>query len=355
MELTFPPFEEKEERTPLYRPRVAITHGDPNGIGPEVVLKALADQRVTRYFEPVLVGAAHVFRRHVHQYGMSSVKLQVAGGMSAKLRKGHTRVIDTLPGRKARLAVGRTTREGGHLAMEAIRVATRLAMEEEVDAVVTAPISKRAIALAEYEFPGHTEYLAEQTGAKNQMMVMVADVLRVALATIHTPLQHVVGLLSTARVHQCIVRLGRSLTEDFGISRPKIAVLGLNPHAGEGGVLGSEENEVITPAIQRSCREGWLSLGPFPADGFFGATSYRQYDAVLAMYHDQGLVPFKALTFGRGVNFTAGLPIVRTSPDHGTAFDIAGKGVASPRSLLRAILLAVDIVRQRRSGREESH
>ncbi len=348
MDLTFPAIVQAEERVQVYRPRVAITHGDPNGIGPEIVLKALEDRRVRRYFEPVLIGSAHVFRHFAHQYGLTTLKLRVAQDLLAPLREGQTRVIDTLPGKKARLAVGQATRESGHLAMEAVRVATDLAVDRKVDAVVTAPISKHAIALANYEFPGHTEFLAHRTRTTTHLMMMVADTLRVGLTSIHVPLQRAAGLISADSVTQCIVRLGQSLKRDFGIPRPKIAVLGLNPHAGEGGVLGREEIEEITPAIRGCCSNGWLAFGPFPADGFFGAARYRHYDAVLAMYHDQGLVPFKTLAFEEGVNFTAGLPIVRTSPDHGTAFDIAGKGVASPRSLLKAILLAVDIVRQHR-------
>ena len=351
MDLTLPALLQAEERPQVYRPTVAITHGDPNGIGPEIVLKALADRRVMRYFEPVLVGSAHVFRYSAHQFGLTTLKLRATKDMSTPLREGQTRVLDTLPGKKARLAVGQATPESGQLAMEAVRVAVDLAVDRKVDAVVTAPISKHAIALANYEYPGHTEYLAHRTRTTAHLMMMVADTLRVGLASIHVPLQRVATLINADSVTQCIVRLGQSLKQDFGIPKPKIAVLGLNPHAGEGGVLGREEIEEITPAIQRCCSKGWLAFGPFPADGFFGAANYRHYDAVLAMYHDQGLVPFKTLAFEEGVNFTAGLPIVRTSPDHGTAFDIAGKGIASPRSLLKAILLAVDIVRQHRAHR----
>ena len=351
MDLTLPALLQAEKRPQVYRPTVAITHGDPNGIGPEIVLKALADRRVVRYFEPVLVGSAHVFRYSAHQFGLTTLKLRATKDMSTPLREGQTRVIDTLPGKKARLVVGQATPESGQLAMEAVRVAVDLAVDRKVDAVVTAPISKHAIALANYEYPGHTEYLAHRTRTTAHLMMMVADTLRVGLASIHVPLQRVATLVNADSVTQCIVRLGQSLKQDFGIPKPKIAVLGLNPHAGEGGVLGREEIEEIMPAIQRCCSKGWLAFGPFPADGFFGAANYRHYDAVLAMYHDQGLVPFKTLAFEEGVNFTAGLPIVRTSPDHGTAFDIAGKGIASPRSLLKAILLAVDIVRQHRAHR----
>ncbi len=327
---------------------MAITHGDPNGIGPEVALKALADQRVTRFFEPVLVGSAHVLRHNVHQLGLGALRLRIVKEPSAQVPAGHTRVIDTLPGRKARIAAGQTTPQAGALAMEAVGAAVDMAMEGTVDAVVTAPISKHAVAKAGYEYPGHTEFLAQRTRSKDHMMVMVAGGLRIGLATVHIPIHQVAAEITQGLISSSITRLGKSLVRDFGIGRPRIAVLGLNPHAGEGGVLGQEEEDAIMPAIQSSSPKDWMVFGPFPADGFFGAASYRKYDAVLAMYHDQGLIPFKTLAFEEGVNFTAGLPIVRTSPDHGTAFSIAGKGVASPRSLRQAALLAADIVRQRR-------
>ena len=335
---------------PKGRPRIAITHGDPNGIGPEVALKALTDRRLLQFFEPILVGSAHVFRRYAHQYNLGALRLRIAREVSTTVPEGSTKIIDTLPGRKARIAVGQTTPEAGRLALEAVGTATELAIAGEVDGIVTAPISKHAIALADYDFAGHTEFLARQTGAKNPMMMMVAASLRVGLVTIHMPIKRVAGAVRRSVIKQRIKSLCQSLVQDFGIARPKVAVLGLNPHAGEGGVLGSEETEEILPAIQESCRNSLLAFGPFPADGFFGTSAYRQYDAVLAMYHDQGLVPFKALAFEEGVNFTAGLPIVRTSPDHGTAFGIAGQGIASPLSLRKAILLAIDIVRQRQKS-----
>ncbi len=349
MDLAIPSLHEAtSDRKPRYRPCLAITHGDPNGIGPEVVLKALADRRVRQFMDPVLVGSAHVWRRYANQLQLASLKLEVIAEPGVGLGEGLMGIIDILPRKKAKLALGQGTREGGRLSMEAVRVAADLAKEGAVDAIVTAPISKRAISLAGYKFPGHTEYLAARTGSDRAMMILVSDVLRVGLVTHHVPLGQVSALVTAGAVKRHIVRLSQSLQEDFGISRPKVAVLGLNPHAGDGGVLGREEIEQITPAIKAACKEEWLAFGPFPADGFFGAGRYRQYDAVLAMYHDQGLTPFKALAFGVGVNFTAGLPIIRTSVDHGTAFDIAGQGIASPKSMLHAIWLAVDIVGQHR-------
>ena len=333
------------EQPEKFRPRVAITHGDPNGIGPEVTLKALSDERVFRQFEPVLVGSGNVLRRFANQYRLKRIGQLIPHRQASKKS---IQLVDVLEGKKARLKIGRSTKEGGELAMEAVRVAVDLAMQNKVDAVVTAPISKHAIGLAGYEFPGHTEFLAERTGTESPLMMMVAGNLRVGLVTSHIPLGHVAEEITQDAVQSAIERLHRSLTSDFDISRPKIAVLGLNPHAGEGGVLGNEEEEEILPAIRESFKNKIMAFGPFPADGFFGIGSHRKFDAVLAMYHDQGLAPFKALAFEEGVNYTAGLPIVRTSPDHGTAFDIAGKNQASPQSMRQALYTAVDIARNRK-------
>ena len=336
------------ERSAQRLPRLAITHGDPNGIGPEVALKAIADPRIRKLFEPILVGAAHVFRRFAHRYDLvRELRLFAVPDMSARIPAGQVRIIDTLPKQKARMSLGEATPHSGELAMASLDAATSLVMEGHADALVTAPISKRAIALAEYLFPGHTEYLADKTGGQDPLMMMVAKELRVGLVTVHTPLRSVPDLVTYDRVMHCISAFTISLKQDFGIRMPKIAVLGLNPHAGEEGMLGGKEKEVILPAIQKSFESGHLVFGPFPADGFFGGGSLRQYDGILAMYHDQGLAPFKALAFENGVNFTAGLPVIRTSPVHGTAFDLAGKGMASPRSMQQAMHAAVDILRHR--------
>jgi 4-hydroxythreonine-4-phosphate dehydrogenase len=213
--------------------------------------------------------------------------------------------------------------------------------------MVTAPISKEAIAMAGYTNPGHTEFIAKRSGSDSFTMMLVSDDLRVGLVTGHIPIWDVPKRTTSEAILDKLRVISTSLRQDFGIERPKIAVLGLNPHAGDGGILGKEEAEVILPSIQQSCEEGNLVFGPFPADSFFGIGAYRLYDAVLAMYHDQGLVPFKTLAFESGVNFTAGLSLVRTSPDHGTAFNIAGEGEASPGSMRSALYLAIDIARRR--------
>lgn len=329
------------------RPRIAITLGDPNGIGPEVVLKALADRRLLKYMEPVIVGSAHVLQTHAQELGFQDTRFRVVQQIQeATPREGIT-VLDTAQGEKPIVAFGETNEAGGRLSMAAVEQAIALCMKGHVDGMVTAPISKEAISLAGYQYAGHTEFLAERTGSKSYTMLMVAENLRIGLVTTHLPIWDVPKGVTRERICENVNIIHQSLQNDFGIARPRIAVLGLNPHAGDGGVMGTEETQTIIPAIEQCCEAGTLVFGPFAADGFFGMSSYLHYDAVLAMYHDQGLIPFKTLAFKSGVNFTAGLPIVRTSPDHGTAFDIAGTGRAVPDSMRSAIYVALDVARRR--------
>lgn len=342
-----------DERTPPAeaarpRPRIAITMGDPNGVGPEVVLKCLADARLAKYLEPVLVGVPHVFKVHAAKVGLRELHLEAAADVPEALPERGLAVVDVAPEERVEVAFGKGTEASGRLAMAAVARAVDLCLDGKVDAMVTAPISKEAIARAGFAFPGHTEFIAERTGTTRFTMMMVADTLRVGLVTGHVPIWDVPKLVTREHIVEKIRILSDSLQRDFGVQRPKIAVLGLNPHAGDGGVLGREEAESIVPAIQQACEQGHLAFGPFPADGFFAIAGYQLYDAVLAMYHDQGLVPFKTLAFESGVNYTAGLPIVRTSPDHGTAYNIAGQGKASPGSMRSALYVAIDIARLRR-------
>ena len=316
------------------KPRIALTLGDPNGIGPEVVLKTLADGDVREQIEPVVVGSEAVLRAHAAALGLESV----AEGLA---------VWEVAPGVEAEVGWGETTAMGGRLAMRAVERAADACLAGEADAMVTAPISKEAIALAGYRTPGHTEFLAERTRAEGYTMMLVSGALRVALVTTHVPVRAVAELITPDAILGKLHIVTTSLRYDFGIERPTIAVLGLNPHAGDGGVIGTEETEVIGPALEAARAEGLGVAGPFPADAFFGRKSYEHHDAVLAMYHDQGLAPFKALAMGGGVNVTAGLPIVRTSPDHGTGFDIAGQGRADAASCREAVRLAAEIARRR--------
>ena len=313
------------------KPRLALTLGDPNGIGPEVVLKTLADEALHDVAEFVVVGSESVLHQHAERLGLSA----------------DVDVWEIAPDEVPEVAWGETTGTGGRLAMRAVERATKACLEGEASALVTAPISKEAITLAGYRFPGHTEFLAQRSRADGFTMMLVSGELRVGLVTTHVPVRDVADLITPTAILDKLRIMSASLRGDFGIASPTIAVLGLNPHAGDGGVIGREEIDIIEPALEAARAERLGVAGPFPADGYFGMRGYERYDAVLAMYHDQGLAPFKALAFGGGVNFTAGLPIVRTSPDHGTGFDIAGQGKANAASFREAVVLAADIACRR--------
>jgi 4-hydroxythreonine-4-phosphate dehydrogenase len=328
------------------RPRIAITLGDPNGIGPEVTLKCLRDPSLRVQAQPVVMGSAHVLREHARALGYGELTLHTVTPGEAVPDEGLA-ILDVLPEETPAVDFGRVTADGGRLAMRAVDAATEACIDGWADAMVTAPLSKDAISRAGYRFPGHTEFIAERTGADSYAMMMVAGDLRVGLVTAHVPIAEVPSRITEDAILGKLRVIQRTLRQDFGIAEPTIAVLGLNPHAGDGGVIGQEEKEVITPALKAAKQEGMHVAGPLPADGFFATDLDSGYDAVLAMYHDQGLVPFKALAFDRGVNFTAGLPIVRTSPDHGTAYNIAGQGVADAGSMRSAIELAVEVASRR--------
>ena len=332
---------------PPSRPLLAVSLGDPAGIGPEVVLRAA---RATADARLVAVGSARVLEVQAEALGLgpvarvSDARDEPAGGTLA--------VLDVVPD-AASVPWGEVSAEGGRQALAAIDAACDLALAGRVDGIVTAPISKASIRRAGATVPGHTEILRDRTGAETVVMVLAADLdagpLRVALVTIHVPVADVAALVTADRVVETGRALAAALRRDLGIAAPRIAVLGLNPHAGDGGVIGREEIDALAPAL-RTLGADLHVQGPFPADAFFGRAAWRQFDAVLAMYHDQGLAPFKALAQGAGVNVTLGLPIVRTSPDHGTAFDLAGQGRADPASMLAAIRLAAQMAR-RRAGR----
>ncbi len=329
------------------KPRIAITLGDPNGIGPEVSLKSLQDSRVLKYMTPVLVGSADVLRKHQELLNLTELPLNVVDTLEGQIRENEITVLDVGYDGDAEVTFGAITEAGGAVSMKAVERAVDMCMGQEVDAMVTAPISKEAISLAGYQNKGHSGFIARRTKSNSHTMLMVSHELRVGLVTEHVPIWDVPKKITESAILEKVNIMSKSLMNDFAVDRPRIAILGLNPHAGDGGLLGREEQDTIMPAIKTGCEQGHLLFGPFAADGFFAVGGYRNYDAVLAMYHDQGLIPFKTIAFGHGVNYTAGLPIVRTSPDHGTAFNIAGQGIASPESMRSAIYLALDIVRQR--------
>ncbi len=327
------------------KPVVGITLGDLNGIGPEVVVKALADNRILNHITPVIYGstkALSFYRKimKIDDFNYSQVKT---------VNNAHPKRINVLNcwSEMVEIKPGVVTEEGGKYAFKSLEMAVKHLKEEQIDAIVTAPINKKNIQSDKFNFIGHTEYLTKELGAEDSLMMMVAEELRVGVVTAHIPLNVVSKNINKGMLESKLKILINTLKNDFGIDKPKIALLGLNPHAGEEGLLGQEELDVISPLMTELKKKGHLLFGPFPADGFFGNGEYKKYDGILAMYHDQGLVPFKLLSFERGVNYTAGLKRIRTSPDHGTAFGIAGKNVADPTSMREAIFLAADIARQR--------
>ncbi|MGM0478384.1 MAG: 4-hydroxythreonine-4-phosphate dehydrogenase PdxA [Bacteroidota bacterium] len=337
----------KSNRKPI---RVGITTGDLNGIGPEVIIKSLVNKSMLEECIPVIYGSTKTMAYHKKAIDDKFFNYhRVEDAADAQPRK-----INVVACWKeiVNMKLGEASEIGGKYAFESLKAATDDLASGKVDVLVTAPISKETIQMAGFEFPGHTEYLSDLSGKQEALMMMVAEELRVALVTSHIALKDVVEEVTTDKIVNKLTEFEKSLKNDFGVIRPKIAVLGLNPHAGEKGKMGDEEANVINPAILKAKENGTLAFGPYPADGFFGSRQYADFDGVLAMYHDQGLTGFKSLAFNDGVNFTAGLPIVRTSPDHGTAFDIAGEGCADEQSMRSAIYLAMDIYRTRERIKE---
>ncbi len=328
--------------------KVGITHGDINGIGYEVILKMLEDERIAELCTPVVYGSAKIAATYRKQLDMGPVPLtQIEDASQAT---GDTNYIINVVGEEVRPEPGVASPEAGRAAFAALERAVADLRNGDIDVLVTAPINKATIHSEQFDFPGHTEYLesvAAPDGGK-ALMILCDENMRVALLSTHTPIAKVAETVQKDDIVERLKTFDASLKRDFGIRAPRIAVLGLNPHAGDSGLLGSEETEIIAPAIREARDSKILAFGPYPADGFFGAGQYKKFDGILAMYHDQGLAPFKALSMDAGVNFTAGLPFVRTSPDHGTGFDIAGKGEASPDSMRAALYTAIDIARNRR-------
>lgn len=328
--------------------KIGITQGDTNGIGWEIILKALADPRMTELFTPVVYGspkAAAYYRNTVAEIEAFSFN-PVAS--AAEARRGKANLVAC--GETADIAPGKPTPEAGRAAVEALCAAMRDLKAGHLDALVTAPFDKETVQADDFRYTGHTEYLAAELEGE-AMMILCSDVLRVGLVTKHIPVSEIARNITKERIVRDLNTLRRALIEDFGIVEPRIAVMALNPHAGDGGLLGREEQEIIRPAIVEAFSKGVLAFGPFAADGLFAGGGYAKYDGILAMYHDQGLAPFKSLS-PDGVNFTAGLSAVRTSPDHGTAFDIAGKDKADPQSMRNAIYAAIDIAEHRRAWAE---
>lgn len=335
------------------RIRVGITQGDTNGIGWELILRTFADSELLEMFTPIVYGHAKVANYNRKTLGINVPFKTIESAYEAV--DGQLNLV-SVSNDDVDVAYGTQSAEAGHAAFTALEQAVLDIKEGLIDAIVTSPINKASIQSSNFRFVGHTEYLQDRVAehGEESLMILCNDLMRVALVTTHVPVSQISQSITQEAVMQKARLLYASLQRDFGVSAPRIAVLALNPHAGDQGVLGTEEMETIIPAIKALAAEGMPCYGPYAADGFFGNGSYRHFDGVLAMYHDQGLAAFKALTTEGGVNFTAGLPVVRTSPDHGTAYDIAGKGVARTDSFRRAIFAAIDIWRNRKAY-DEAH
>lgn len=322
---------------------LGISIGDLNGIGPEIILKSLEDTRMMELCTPVIFANNRLlsFIRKT----VKSVNALHSIDHINQVQLGKINVLNVWK-ENVNIEFGKQDPIVGGYAIKSFTAATEALKKGEIDALVTAPIHKNAIQSEDFNFPGHTDYLNEQLEG-NALMLMVAEDLRVGLLTDHLPLSEVASHITPELLTQKVKTINQTLIQDFNIFKPRIAILGLNPHSGDQGVIGTEEIKYMSPTIDTLFNEGYLVSGPFAADGFFGSEQQKQFDAVIACYHDQGLIPFKALSFGNGVNYTAGLNQVRTSPDHGTAFDIAGKGIADFTSFTQAIYLALDIYKNR--------
>lgn len=327
------------------KPRIGITLGDVNGVGVEVTIKALGDSRLLNLITPVVYGSTKILsfykkRMNIEEFNYSQVR-----NRGQYLPKSIN--VVTCWDENLEAHPGKASRESGKAALQALQQAATDLKEGMLDALVTAPIDKHTIHSDEFPFKGHTEFLAEFFGPKDHLMLLVSDSLRVGLVTEHVPIREVPALITRERVESKLKTLEQTLRKDFGIVKPKIAVLALNPHAGDGGLIGDEDEKILKPLINDLKNNGKVVFGPLPPDGFFAASQHLKYDGILAMYHDQGLIPFKTIAFDTGVNFTAGLSVIRTSPDHGTGYSIAGKNLASEDSMRSAIYAAMDIFKKR--------
>ncbi len=325
---------------------LGITQGDTNGVGYEVIIKALSDSRLLEMCTPIIYGSSKAFG--FYKKGIPETE-SINTNVITSAKDAHPKrvnIINSVP-ESSQIEPGQSTQDGAMAAIVALEAAVKDLKEGAINVLVTAPFNKRGVTLESFKHAGHTEYLVQAFEAEDGLMFLCSENLKVGVATGHIALSKVSGALNQELILRKLKLMNQSLLRDFNIVRPKIAVLGLNPHSGDKGLLGDEEIKIISPAIKQANDEGVLAFGPYPPDGFFSVNMQSKFDAVLAMYHDQGLMPFKSLAFDTGVNFTAGLPIVRTSPDHGTAYDLAGENKANPQSMLSAIYMALDVYKNR--------
>lgn len=332
--------------------KVGISIGDINGIGVEVLLKTLLDNRILDICTPIVYGSSKVTSFHRKLLNIQDFSFNIiSDAFQANAKRAN--LINCWQ-EEIKIDIGQSTETAGKYAFLSLEKAVEDLKNKKIQALVTLPINKHNISTAGFQFPGHTEYLQHKSEAKDSLMLLMSDNLKIGVVTGHVPLKDVAHLITQEKIVSKLHLLHDSLRSDFRIQKPKIAVLGLNPHAGDKGVIGHEEEKTIVPAIEKANHKNIFAFGPYSADGFFGNGTYRQFDAILAMYHDQGLIPFKSISFGEGVNYTAGLPFIRTSPDHGTGYDIAGQNIASESSFRSAIYTACDIYRCREEYEEIS-
>ena len=320
--------------------KVGISHGDFNGIGYEIIFKTFKDNRMFDFCTPIIYGSSKIANYYKKLLTGININLNIIKDVR-QAQDNRINIINIFDD-EVKVEPGKSSKTAGELSFKALEAATK-DLNKGIDVLVTAPINKDNIQSDSFNFPGHTEYLSEKFGKDNELMVLATNSFKVAVATGHIPVKDVADNINEELILKKLSIFNNSLINDFVIRKPKIAVLGLNPHSGDNGLLGKEEEEIIIPAIEKAKENGILTFGPFPADGFFGTDEYRKFDGILAMYHDQGLIPFKVIAFEEGVNFTAGLSIIRTSPDHGTGYDIAGEDKANPASFRNAVYMAVDI------------
>ena len=329
---------------------VGITHGDINGIGYEIMIKTLMDQRITEFCTPIVYGSPKAFAFYRKQLGIENFSLNLITKPSEANAK-RPNIINCMDD-SVKVEAGQSTKQAGDGAVAALHMAVKDMKSGEIDVLLTAPINKKNVQSDKYNFPGHTEYLAAEYNTSDYLMIMVSDVMKIGVATGHIPLRNVPSAISKELILKKLEIMNQSLIQDFVLTKPKIAVFGLNPHCGDDGLIGNEEKEIIAPAIEEAKNRGIMAFGPYSADGFFGSDAVRDFDAILAMYHDQGMIAFKAMAFDTGVNYTAGLPIVRTSPAHGTAYEIAGKNIAHPDSFRSALYMVCDLYKNRKQHKE---
>jgi len=332
------------------RINVGITIGDANGIGPEIIIKALSDKRIIELCNPIVYGNRSVLNQSIKDLQLGEFKLQQIDHPTKA--NGKSAALISLDSELKKAEYGMATKSSALCAYDALERALQDLLAKDIDCLVTGPINKDNIQHTAFDFAGHTEYLENKDGKTESLMLMINEHCRIGLVTNHISVNEVSNLVKTDLILKKLSLLNKTLRNDFNIRKPKIAVLGLNPHSGDNGLIGREDEKEILPAIQQSKTIGIMAFGPYPADGFFGSGSYKEFDGILAMYHDQGLIPAKMLSSGVGINYTAGLSFVRTSPDHGTAMDIAGKGIANESSIRSAIYKAIEISRTRLRNEE---